>query len=134
MNQDNLFHEDIYDALSTVIGALGGRMAVGLMLKPELKDAPASAEAWVGDCVNRNRRQNFKPQQLIFLLAEARKVNCHALMWFFADTCDYLRPEPVEPETEMARLSREVLQMSKEHMELMRKYERMVKLKQQSND
>ena len=134
MNQDSLFHDDIYGALQTIVMALGGKITVGLMLKPELKSKPGYAESWVKDCLNRNNRHDFKPEQLILLFSEARKIGCHAGIWFLADACDYKRPEPIEPETEMMKLQREVIQISKLQIKAMEKYEHMVKLQQQSND
>ena len=133
MDQDSLFHEDIYDALGTIVMALGGKMTVGLLLKPELKSKPGYAESWVKDCINRNNRHDFKPEQLIFLFTEARKVGCHAGIWFMADASDYKRPEPIEPENEMMKLQREVLQVSKVHMNLMQRFEHMVGLQKQEN-
>ena len=133
IGQNKLWHDDIYDALDTIVKVLGGKAAVGVMLKPELNGKPGTAEGWVKDCLNRNNKSDFKPQQLIHLLAEARKKGCHVGMYQVCDEADYQRPQPIEPEDEMARLERQILASNEQTMQMMRRFESMVKLKQESS-
>ena len=111
MEQENLFHEDIYDALKSCIQALGGNKVVGARFWPE-KPVDKAGEQ-VSDCLNRSRPQKFDPEQVLWILAESRKVNCHVGMYFIADDCDYERPNPVEPESEQAKLQREYVEAAK---------------------
>lgn len=109
MNQESLFHEDIYDALRSCIQALGGAKKVGAKMWPEL--AADKAGNRLNDSLNTQRREHLNPEQVLFILSESRKINCHLGMHYLADRCDYKRPEAIEPEDEMAKLQREYIQM-----------------------
>jgi len=103
MDQPKLFSEDIYDALSDVVRALGGTKTVGRMLKG---DAMLMEEAgrWVKDCLNRNRRERFDPAEVLFLLQKGREAGCHGAMHYLCEEAGYERPKPIEPVDEQARL------------------------------
>lgn len=109
MNQPALFITDIYDALGDVVRALGGPKKVGSELRP---DKPADeAATWVKDCLNRNRREKFDPDQILWLLRKGREIECHGAMHYIAQQAGYAEPLPVEPETELAKLLREYLEL-----------------------
>ena len=108
MDQSRLFSEDIYDALSDVVRALGGPKRVGALLKGDAVSAE-DAGRWVKDCLNRNRRERFDPNELVFLLRKGREIGCHSAMNFLADEAGYERPKPLEPRDEMAELQRRYL-------------------------
>ncbi|MEW8119885.1 MAG: hypothetical protein AB2792_22210 [Candidatus Thiodiazotropha sp.] len=108
MTQVELFHEDIYEALRTCIGALGGAKKVGVLLRPEM--AADKAGNWLNDCLNTAKRDKLDIEQVLYILKEARKVGCHAAMFFIADDCDYRRPEPIEPNNEIAELQKQSIE------------------------
>lgn len=102
--QQELFHEDFFDALRTCVQALGGAKRVGCELWPELPADKAGNR--LRDALDSARREKLSLDQLIYLLKAARKVGCHAGLYYLADACDYHRPEPLEPRDEMAELQR----------------------------
>ena len=106
--QDRLFITDIYDALGDLVRALGGPKAAGLALKPEKTGEDAAG--WVKDCLNRNRREKFDPEQILWLLRRGREVGCHEPINWICANAGYSAPEPKEPETELAKLLREYLE------------------------
>ncbi len=108
MEQEQLFHEDIYEALRTCVQALGGAKAIGSALWPEMPVDKAGNR--LNDALNTAKRDVLNIEQVLFILTEARKINCHAGMYFITDWCDYKRPEPMEPADEMAELQREFIQ------------------------
>lgn len=107
--QAKLFITDIYDALGDLVRAAGGPKAVGLTLKPE-KSADDAA-GWVKDCLNRNRREKFDPEQIMWLLRKGREVGCHDPVRWICTNSGYTAPEPVEAETELTKLLREYLEI-----------------------
>lgn len=108
-DQQKLFITDIYDALGDIVRALGGPKAVGQAMRPEKTGDDAAG--WVKDCLNRNRREKFDAEQIMWLLKKGREVGCHdPIKWICAQS-GYTEPEPVEQETELARLLREYLEL-----------------------
>lgn len=110
--QPALFHESINDALREVVMALGGTKKVGAMLRPQkLID---EAGRWVSDCLNVDRREKFDPEEVMFLLREARKAGCHTAINYIAADAGYSHPTPIEPEDEKAQLMREFIEATKQ--------------------
>lgn len=107
-DQSKLFITDIYDALGDLVRAVGGPKAVGQVLKPELPSDEAAG--WVKNCLNRNRREKFDPEQIMWLLKKGREVGCHEPIGFVCAQSGYMAPDPVEAETELAKLLREYIQ------------------------
>jgi hypothetical protein len=107
MTQPALFSEDIHDALADVVRALGGAKVVGSALRPDLPALQASR--WILDCLNRERREKFDPDQILYLLREGRKSGCHSAMHFLSDEAGYVRPSPMEPQDEAAQLMRQYI-------------------------
>lgn len=66
---------------------VGGNKVVGAQFFPE-KPVDKAGEQ-VADCLNRSRPQKFDPEQVIWILHEARKKDCHAGMYYIAQECDY---------------------------------------------
>lgn len=111
MEQSSLFITDIYDALSDIVRALGGPKKVAAVLKPDrLADEAAK---WIKDCLNRERRERFDPEQLIWLLARGREVGCHGAIHYICEKTGYEKPSPVSPEDEKAKLQRQVIEAAK---------------------
>lgn len=107
MSQNTLFSEDINDALRDVVRALGGTKEVGHRLRPEL--APPEAGSWLKDCLNPSRRERLNPEQVMWLLREARKVGCHTAMHFVCDEAGYARAAALEPQDEATKLQRDFI-------------------------
>lgn len=104
--QTNLFHETLADALKDVIGAIGGPKAVALALKPDLPER--SRHNWLLDCLNPDRDARFTPDQVLWLLREGRKANCHLAMQFIAAQCGYAEPVPLDPRVQEDRIAEEL--------------------------
>lgn len=106
--QGNLLITDIYDALGDLVRAIGGPKEVGESLKPEktLEDAAG----WVKDCLNRKRREKFDPEHILWLLRKGREVGCHEPIKWICGSSGYTAPEPVEAESELAKLLREYVE------------------------
>jgi hypothetical protein len=120
-DQAKLFITDIYDALGDIVRAAGGPKAVGMALKPE---KPADdAAGWVKDCLNRNRREKFDAEHIMWLLKKGREFNCHEPIAFICTQAGYTVPVPVEPETELAKLLREYVEMGQRLTSLQPKIE-----------
>jgi hypothetical protein len=102
-----LWHEDILDAIKADVVALGGPKSVGLALWPE-KSAEAAARHLL-DCINRDRNQRLTPEQLTLLIREARGVNSFCTIAYICSDANLSMPVPVEPEDERARLQREFI-------------------------
>lgn len=119
--QAKLFHESIYDALGTLINALGGPKRVGPMLWPEkLLDASSQLAR---DCVNPSRKERFDPEQTLLLLKKGREIGCHDAVNYICEAAGYTAPDPVEPETELAKLLREYLELKRREGQLEPKIE-----------
>lgn len=117
-----LMHESLTDALRECVTALGGPKKVGAAMRPEL---PADqAGQWVRDRLNPDRRELFAPDQLVWLLREARAAGCHAGMNFIARECGYADPVPIEPEDERARVMREFIEAQRQMQQLASRMER----------
>lgn len=101
------FFEDINDALREAVRQLGGNKKVGPLLRPEMP--LTQAESWIRDCLNPDRREKLSPQQVLFLLAEARKVGYHGAMAFVCGHCGYEEPRPVDIDRRTADLQAQIL-------------------------
>jgi hypothetical protein len=107
MDQRQLFHETVYDALGALVSAAGGPKKVGPMLWPE-KTLDAAAQL-VRDCLNAARKERFDPEQTLFLLKLGRQIGCHDAVNYICGEAGYASPAPIEPEDEYARLQREYI-------------------------
>ena len=122
MDQPALFHESLTDALQDCIRALGGAKVVGHAMRPE--KSIDDARRWLLDCLNPDRAERLAPDQVLWILREARKVGCHAGAAYILRECGYADPQPVEPEDERAALQREFVQMGKAMKALFARMER----------
>lgn len=119
--QDSLFVTDIYDALADIVRASGGPKKVGCELRPDKPGDEASR--WVKDCLNRDRREKFDPDQIMWLLRKGREVECHAAINFICADAGYAYPVPIEPEDELAQLLRAYLDIEQKRGQLHPKIE-----------
>lgn len=88
------FFENINDALKAVVIALGGNKVVGCKLRPELPIE--GAKDFVKHCLDPTRREKFSPDQVLWLLRQARVVNFHSAMDFMSQDVGYNRPVPID--------------------------------------
>lgn len=106
MRQNELFHEDIYEALRTDILALGGTKKVGLLLWPEKK---LKAGDHLNNCLNSTRNEKLDAEQILLIKSEAKKAGSFATVFFECDEIGMTRPSPIEPEDQKAALQREFI-------------------------
>lgn len=122
MEQARLWYEFPEDALGDLIKALGGPKAVGHRLMPDIAmdDARRQVDGWL------DRNSKYKPSlsQLMWLLAEGRRVGCHVLIEFFADAAGYAKPTPVEPKDADAELQREFIESVKKQERILEEMKR----------
>lgn len=104
MEQERLWHDDIFDATRTAIQRLGGFKIVGAKLWPE--KSPDKAGELLANCLNRTRPEKLDLEQFLLILREARKVGCHVIASFICDDAGYAPPQPIEPRDEYAELQR----------------------------
>lgn len=123
MQQSALFHEDIYDALSTDIAVLGGPKKVATMLWPA-KSARAAADH-LANCLSRHRAEKLDIEQIMFLIRKAKEQGSYCTLSFLADDTGFTRPMPVEPEDEKAALQRQFIQQVEQQRLLIERMERL---------
>jgi len=122
MQQNNLFHESITDAMRDVVMALGGTKAVGVKMRPEM---PADhAARWLADCLNADRREKLNPDQVFWLMREGRMAGCHILMNYLAQESGY-SVQPIEPQDELADLQRNFIESTHLQARLVERMERL---------
>jgi hypothetical protein len=120
-DQSRLFITDIYDALGDLVRAVGGPKEVGAALYP--KKSPDDAAGYVKDCLNRARRETFDAEEIMWLLRRGRELGCHEPIRWMCANAGYTAPEPLEQETELARLLREYIDLEAKRTGLQPKIE-----------
>jgi hypothetical protein len=101
------FFESVNDALKAIVTALGGPKRVGMRMRPELNED--SAKDWVKHCLTPDRREKFSPEQVLWLLREARVIGFHAGMDFIACDVGY-KAQPVDVEQQVQSLEETIAQ------------------------
>ncbi len=104
MDELELF-DTVEDMLGGVVMALGGPKKVGSRLWPDLPVERAAQN--VRDRLNADRREMFSPQQMVFLLKEAREAGYHAGMRWLSCECGYTGTRPAERDAQKAELQRQ---------------------------
>lgn len=122
VDQPSLFHETFQDALKDCVRALGGAKIVGHAMRPE--KTIDDARKWLLNSLDDARAEKLSPDQVIWIMREARKAGCHAGAAYVMRECGYAEPQPLEPEDERAALQREFVQQSKALHALMTRMER----------
>lgn len=123
MTQQTLWHEDVYDALTTDIRALQGNKVVGSSLWPE--KSPDKAGEHLANCLNRSRAEKLDAEQIVYIISKAREVSSFATMYFIADAANFTHPEPLEPEDQIAKLQREYIEAAKDMKRIAKGLERL---------
>lgn len=106
-HQPSLHYDSFNDALHDAVQSIGGYKKVGPKLWPERP--PDEAAHKLRHCLNRERREKLSPERVLLLLRWARETDFHGAKHFLDDDTGYERSQPVEPETERARLQREFI-------------------------
>ena len=87
MQQTVLWHDTIFDALSTAVQAAGGPKKVAAALWPALDSTSATAR--LRGCLNPDHAQKLCPQELLMLARLARNAGDHSVMNFCARELGY---------------------------------------------
>jgi hypothetical protein len=123
MTQNQLFYEDIYEALRTDVMACGGTKAIGLAMWPKL--SAAEAQQRVSNCLNRTRSEKFDAEEILFIKRLARQKGSFATVAFEMQDLNMTMPTPIEPEDERARLQREVVKAAETFKQMITRLERL---------
>lgn len=110
MKQDELWHEDIDDALDTVIKATGGYKKIAGWLWPSSNSK--SAYARLKACVNPDKAERLSPEELMRLLKAGREIGCHAAMNFIAGQTGY-EAKPIDPKLYLAELQESFIEYAR---------------------
>ena len=100
------FFESVEDALKAAVMALGGYKKVGAQLRSELPIA--QAEAWLRHCLTEGRREKLDPNQVMFILREARAAGFHGAMDFVCSDAGYEKPKPADLEKEVQTIEQQL--------------------------
>jgi hypothetical protein len=101
-----LFYDSIYDAIGTVVTALGGKKKVGPLLWPHLKAETAYTR--LAHCLSEEFPEKLAPEELRFLALKGREVGCHAIVAYLCAECGYAPPVAVDPLDEAEALRRDI--------------------------
>lgn len=113
MEQESLFYDSIYDALKTCVRAIAAARSPGQTEKSANKIVgfemwstmtPDRAGTLLANKLNPETRDVLHPEEMLWLLREARKVGCHVAMAFLASESGYKTPEPVTREEQVNEL------------------------------
>lgn len=118
VQQVELFHEDIYDALRDVVKALGGNKSVGADMQPE--KLAHQAGTWLANCLDPSRPEKLDLDQMLYLLKRGHEIGCHVGIAYICQQSGYTY-QPIEPEDEQAALQREFIQSVKQLQRIERK-------------
>jgi hypothetical protein len=102
--------QDMNDAITAAIHAIGGFKKVGATLRPELGGRPEAAAQWLRDCLNQEKRERLNPDQVLHLLRMAREANYHAAKHWIDGEVGYTAGAPLNPHDELAQLQRQYIE------------------------
>jgi hypothetical protein len=112
-----LFFESVNEALRQIVVVLGGAKKVGATMRPEL---PADQAAnWLLACLNPDRRERLDPDQVVWLLRQAREAGYHQSMAYLAEAAGY-KVEPITPAETRDRLADAIVQATATLQQAMR--------------
>ena len=114
--------DDLYEAARSLVMRLGVAKRVGLKLRPEL--SMEQARTWLDNCLNRDRQEKLDMDQIDFLIGLGRKAGIHTIPETIARRHLY-RIEPIDPESERARIQREFTNAAERLQELLERMEKL---------
>ena len=98
-SSDDLFAEDVYDALRGLVARCGGTKAVGHRLWPH--KAPDAAGMLLSNCLNRDRDEKLDPEQLLLLLRWGHELGFRDAKHWIDREVGYAPSAPVEPSDQL---------------------------------
>lgn len=113
MTQNELFHDDIYSALRSVVEMLGGAKRVASRLRPN--DDPMDAERWLLDCLNPRRKHKLDLAEFMQIFGMSVEADIHVLAGFFGMRFNY-EFRIVTPEDKAAKAAEEFASMKRQFM------------------
>lgn len=93
-------YDSLEDALKAAVMALGGFKKVGAKMRPELD----TSEDWLRHCLKGDRRERLSPQQVLWILREARAIGFHGAMQYINMAAGYDTPRPVDADKQKQAL------------------------------
>jgi len=94
-HQPKLHYDDLDDALSDLVQALGGFKKVGPRLWPGLPQDDAAQR--LRHCLNKSRREKLDHHETVQLLGWGRELDFHGAKHFVDDATGYERSTPLNP-------------------------------------
>lgn len=122
---DLVLFQDMNDALTAAIHAIGGFKKIGVILRPELEGRPQQAAQWLRDCLNADKRERLNPEQLLHLLRMAREGDYHAAKHWIDGQAGYTASSPLNPRDELAQLQRRFIEAVHVSRDIAEKIERL---------
>lgn len=122
MTQEQLFHEDIYEALRHVVAALGGAKKVGATMRPE--KTIDQARTWLNNCLDTSRAEKLDLDEFLYLLRMARQEGVHSAMSFIADDAGY-SVEPLNVDVELEEGRQQITALLEQQQRIMTRMERL---------
>jgi hypothetical protein len=123
--QEQLFYEDIYDALRAAVQAAGGAKVVGPKLWPA-KPVPEAQRALL-DALNRDRERKLDPEEQLAVLRLARDAGFHGAIRFVCEQLSYTTPQPIDPKDEIAELQRRFIEAAGDVRAMAERLERLTR-------
>ena len=123
MDQESLWHDTLESALGDVVNALGGPKTVGNVFWPT-KTIEAAARQ-LNHSLDPERPEKLSAGEILWLLVEGRKVDCHVAMTFLSRAASYSDPTPIEPEDEYAALQRTFIESVRHQQKLVKRMEQL---------
>lgn len=122
-HQDEMFHEDFRESLRHSVNAIGGPKKVGMLLWPSL--SVDQARTRLNNCLDPSRAEKLDYHEIIFIVAEARKIGVHSAATQFARETGYADPKPIEPVDEAAELQRQFIQSVQTQERILKRMEKL---------
>ena len=121
MEQSELWHDSLEEALRDVVVSLGGPKRVGAELWPA--KPLTDAARYLNHCLDNERAEKLGLGELMWILKHGRQVGCHIAMQDMANELGY-QITPLEPEDEIAELQRQFIQAREDMQSMLTKMEK----------
>lgn len=122
MQQLQLHHDTVYDALASAVQAAGGIKKVASQLWPTLASEIAAQRLRSG--LNPEHAQKLDPAEVLQIAKIAREAGDHSLMHYLGQELAY-EIRPIEPKDELAHLYTEYVESTRSLSRLAEKIERL---------
>lgn len=104
--QQELWHDTFEDALRSTVEACGVKR-VAAEFWPEKPIADATR--LLLHSLDSGRSEKLSASQIALIIERGREAGCHIAMAYLCQRASYADPQPIDPEDEKARLSREFI-------------------------